>query len=310
MIHPAIRWSLVLLLIPALLLIPSPHLKASTLGAVVSAVNALGGSFDTAGIIAAITALQAANTLALRNLQTENANKFTEALQLATGQQTPDPNMLTSYVNELQRLRTAWQNRDSLFDFTSATGLWIGTLNNAEANTLATRLDALGSLTGAAAIADHWRDATNRADTVTAAQIGNLYNDPVQGQAAIDAINRMREQAENDRVLDYHTLRFTDAAHWRSVELRDRISELPDGTEAAQLQAEIDLLIADAALLDASRQAQQNRAREIERLAALERWHTAELAAHAQNDASITWIQANAADMGAGLLFPEAFGPR
>lgn len=306
MIHTAIRWSLVLLLIPALLLIPSPHLKASTLGAVVSAVNALGGSFDTAGIIAAISALQAANTLAIRN----NEDKLIKALQLATGQQTPDSDAVNDYLGELQRLRQAWQNRDSLFDFTTSTGLWIGSLNNAEANTLATRLDALGSLTGAAAIADHWRDATNRADTVTAAQIGNLYNDPVQGQAAIDAMDRMREQAENDRVLDYHTLRFTDAAHWRSFELRERISELPDGTEAAQLQAEIDLLIVDAALLDASRQAQQNRADEIERLAALDRWYAAELRAHAQNDASIAWMQANAADMGRGLLLPEAFGPR
>lgn len=305
MIHTAIRCALVALIAVGLVVVTTTPVEgfADPLSpAILSAVAAVGTAI--AGVTAAIAALQSANE-----------GKFTETLmsvaQLATGEQTPGAHTeVSQYATDLERLRTAWQNRENLFDFTSATGLWIGSLNNAEANTLATRLDALGSLTGSAGIADHWRDATNRADTVTAAQIGNLYSDPVQRQAAIDAMERRREQAENDRVLDYHTLRFTDRAHWRSVELRERISELPDGTEAAQLQAEIDLIVADAALLTASREAQQNRARELEGRAALERWYQAELDARAQNDASIAWIQANAADMGAGLLLPTAFGPR
>ncbi len=305
MIHNAIRWALVALLAVGLVVVTTTPVEgfADPLSpAILSAVAAVGTAI--AGVTAAIAALRAANE-----------GKFTETLmsvaQLATGEQTPGAHTeVSQYAADLVRLRNAWQNRDSLFDFASGTGLWIGSLNNAEANSLATRLDALGSLTGSAGIADHWRDATNRADTVTAAQIGNLHSDPVQAQAAIDAMDRMREQAENDRVVDYHTLRFTDQAHWRSVELRERISELPDGTEAAQLQAEIDLLMVDAALLNTSREAQQNRAGELERLAALERWYAAELAARAQNQASIAWMQANAADMGAGLLLPEAFGPR
>ncbi len=305
MIHTAIRWALVALLAVGLVVVTTTPVEgfADPLSpAILSAVAAVGTAI--AGVTAAIAALQRANE-----------GKFTETLmsvaQLATGEQTPGATSeVSQYAADLVRLRNAWQNRDSLFSFTSGTGLWLGSLNNAEANTLATRLDALGSLTGSAGIADHWRDATDRADTVTAAQIGNLYRDPVQGQAAVDAMDRMREQAENDRVLDYHTLRFTDAAHWRSVELRERTSELPDGTEAAQLQAEIDLLMVDAALLNASRQAQQNRAGELQHHQHLDRWYQAEVAAHAQNDASIAWIQANAADLGAGLLLPEAFGPR
>ncbi len=305
MIHALVRILLVALLVTGLLFVATAPVEgfADPMSpAILAAVGAVGTAI--AGVTAAIAALRAANE-----------GKFTETLmsvaQLATGEQTPGAHTeVAQYATDLQRLRTAWQNRDSLFDFASGTGLWIGSLNNAEANTLATRLDALGSLTGSAGIADHWRDATNRADTVTAAQIGNLYSDPVQGQAAFDAMEGMREQADNDRVLDYHALRFTDAAHWRSVELRERVSELPAGTEAAQLQAEIGLLLADAALLNTSRQAQQSRAGELKRLATLERWYQAELDARARHDASIVWMQANTADMGAGMLLPTAFGPR
>ena len=74
--------------------------------------------------------------------------------------------------------------------------------------------------------------------------------------------------------------------------------------------AEIQLAATELAAFQAIRESQETQALELARREDLARWLAAELDHRTANDASIAWINANADDMGAGLLLPTSFGPR
>lgn len=300
MIHTAIRWGLVLLLIPALLLIPSPHLKASTLSAVVSAVNALGGSFDTAGIIAAISALQGANTLAIR----ADMQKLVDQAQGRI-----DP--LTQTLTDLSSAPT------QLVDNSVA---WASDFQTPEVLTLVQELTDLQA--AGKDLTAHWRSSLATVDTIGETEIAALFSNPQHATAALEGWRTQRQAAERQLAIDYAALDAAEELAERLAVAQTSLDTLrtldpQSGTalQEAQLAADLtgsELAVAQQQLLayQAIRQAQEQQAQQLAHREAVGRWHTAELAAQTQNDASINWMQTNATTMGQGLLLPQRYGNR
>lgn len=300
MIYTAIRWSLVLVLCAGLLLIPSPHLKASTLGAVVSAVNALSGSFDVAAVVAAVNAVRVLNNQKIG----EHINKLVEQAQGRI-----DP--LTQSLTDLSSAPT------QLVDNSVS---WASDFQTPEVLTLVQELTDLQA--AGKDLTAHWRGSLATADTIGETEIAALFSDPLQANVALEGWRTQREAAERQLAIDYAALDAAEELAERLAVAQTSLATLrtldpQSGTalQEAQLAADLtesELAVAQQQLLayQAIREAQEQQAQQLAHREAVGRWHTAELAAHTQNDASINWIQTNATTMGQALLLPQRYGTR
>lgn len=308
MIHTAIRWGLVVLLVPALIFVataPTDAFIDVTGPAILATLGTIGSQ------IAAQAAQLGTMIAVLRASDSKLGEHLEKVTMLASGQR-PDAQSPSSDINQwtnvARQFRSTWPD---LATFTRNTGLWIGDLNAAETQQLANRLTALGDIS--TSLVDHWRGAETTADTVDADDIGSLYGDPTQAQAAKEAWERMGLRAERQQVIDYHMLDSAEVAGRRLANIRQQIETEEFAEELSEdslVLAELLLTNGETSTLAAMAASQENRALELARREALARWLQAERDARTQNDDSITWLQANARDMGRGLLLPTAFGPR
>ena len=308
MIHTAIRWGLVVLLVPALLFVvtaPTDAFIDVTGPAILATLGSIGSQ------IAAQAAQMGAMIAVLRASDSKLGEHLEKVTMLASGHR-PDSQSPSSDVNQwtnvARQFRTNWPD---LATFTRNTGLWIGDLSAAETQQLANRLTALGDIS--TSLVDHWRGAETNADTVDADDIGSLYDDPAQAQAAKEAWERMVARLERQKVIDYHLLDLGEVAGRRLANIRQQIETEDFAEELSEdslVLAELLLTNGETSTLAAMAASQENRALDLARREALARWLQAEQDARTQNEASITWLRANATDLGRGLLLPTAFGQR
>jgi len=306
MIRTAFRWSLVLLLVPALLLIPAPELKASSLSAIVSAVNALGGAFDVAAVVAAVNAVRTLNS---QKITEEITRAREEALgTLATAALPQSFQQLSSDPADLLTHTTP--------------PAWATSFRDPDTLALARELTELTDPQGDD-LTMVWRDTLGAADTVGEAEVQALFpTDPVARQAAVERWRSERDTAERRLAADFAAL---DAARELAQQLADTQTSIAtlraqtnlSGTAlqqallSAQLtQAELQVATNQLLALQAIRELHDSKNGELRRRESLKDWHGAESSALTASGQSTTWLQANAQTMGRGLLLPSAYGPR
>ncbi|MCY3745087.1 MAG: hypothetical protein OXH05_02555 [Acidobacteria bacterium] len=306
MIRTALRWSLVLALVPALLLIPAPELKASSLSAIVSAVNALGGAFDVAAVVAAVN-----------GVRTLNSQKITEEINRARQE------ALGTLANAAlpQSFRQLSSDPTELLKHTAAPA-WAASFRDADTLLFARELTELTDPQGAD-LTTVWRDILSAADAVGEAEILALFpTQPAARQRAVESWRTQRDAAERRLAADFAAL---DAARELAQQLSDSQTSIAtlraqtnlSGTAlqqallAAQLtQAELQVATNQLLTLQALRELQESHEGERERRGALTDWASAHTTARTQREDTVTWLQANATAMGRGLLLPTAYGPR
>lgn len=306
MIRTALRWSLVLLLVPALLLIPAPELKASSLSAIVSAVNALGGAFDVAAVVAAVNAVRTLNS---QKITEEITRAREEALgTLATAALPQSFQQLSSDPADLLTHTTP--------------PAWATSFRDPDTLALARELTELTDPQGDD-LTMVWRDTLGAADTVGEAEVQALFpTDPVARQAAVERWRSERDTAERRLAADFAAL---DAARELAQQLADTQTSIAtlraqtnlSGTAlqqallSAQLtQTELQVATNQLLALRAIGELQDSHEDERDRRETLTDWAAAHATARTQQMSTTTWLQANAQDMGRGLLLPTAFGPR
>ncbi|MCY3746115.1 MAG: hypothetical protein OXH05_07760 [Acidobacteria bacterium] len=306
MIRTALRWSLVLALVPALLLIPAPELKASSLSAIVSAVNALGGAFDVAAVVAAVN-----------GVRTLNSQKITEEINRARQE------ALGTLANAAlpQSFRQLSSDPTELLKHTAAPA-WAASFRDADTLLFARELTELTDPQGAD-LTTVWRDILSAADAVGEAEILALFpTQPAARQRAVESWRTQRDAAERRLAADFAAL---DAARELAQQLSDSQTSIAtlraqtnlSGTAlqqallSAQLtQAELQVATNQLLALRAIRELQESHENERDRRSSLQDAHDGMAVLRTASQASTTWLQANAQDMGRGLLLPTAFGPR
>ncbi|MDE3260901.1 MAG: hypothetical protein OYL41_02845 [Acidobacteriota bacterium] len=306
MIRTALRWSLVLLLVPALLLIPAPELKASSLSAIVSAVNALGGAFDVAAVVAAVNAVR-----------TLNSQKITEEINRARQE------ALGTLANAAlpQSFQQLSSDPADLLTHTTPPA-WATSFRDPDTLALARELTELTDPQGDD-LTMVWRDALGAADAIGEAEVQALYpTDPVVRAAAVERWRAERDTAERRLAADFAAL---DAARELAAQLTNTQTSIAtlraqtnlSGTAlqqallSAQLtQAELQVATNQLLALQAIRELHEGNEGEIRRRESLADWASAKTTAGTQRADTNTWLQANATALGLGLLLPSAYGPR
>ena len=300
MIRTAIRWGLVLLLLPALVLVgtapaPAQFIDPSNLQIIANQITQI------AQAVTMIAVLRDSD----RKLSDQIAQLREQALGTLPNAALP------------QSIQQISSDATKLIDTAQP---WIGDFSGV--NTLQI-VQALTDLPAAGKdLTALWRGSLATADTVGEADVAALFSDPLHATAAREGWRLQRDNAER-QIAGAHAI--LDAAE----ELAERLAAAQDSLEDLRGQTNLSGTALQQALLggqltdsevavalnqllafQAIRDSQEQQARELAFREALGRWHTAELDARTQNDASINWLQANADAMGQGLLLPTAYGNR
>ena len=297
MIHTAIRWGLVALLLPALVFVGTtpatalidiwgPAIVANQGVQIGHAISNLGHLLKQYGVL---------------------TNQYQQMSDEALGR-----------VGALtQSLRQLSADPAALLDDSAP---WAVDFQAPEALRVVNTLNDLKS-TGKT-LTSYWRQSLGDADQVNESHFDGLYPDnPARAAAAKESWRADREEAERQLAAAYplgdaaEELTERLALAQASLEqLRSQTNLSGTALQQARLGAQLtdsQLNIATAQLLayQAARDSLRMHSAELARRRALTDWHDAELATRAQHDASITWLRANAETLGADLLLPEAYSP-
>ena len=298
MIHTAIRWSLVVLLVPALMLVGTAPAHA--------VLDFLSGPAIIANQLTQIA--QAVTMIGqLRSSSSRLQQQLTQLRQGALGQ-------IGALTQSIQQLSG---DPAKLIDGTVP---WTGDFLNPETIQLAGVLTDLKDA-GANTLTTHWRTALANADQIGEADVLGLFPDhPENGQAATEALELQRDRIEQQMAADYAAF---DAAETLTELIAGAQTSLEDlrgqtnlsGTALQQAQmagqltnAEIQVAVAQLAGFGAVRDTLHRQRREVERRRYLTRWTDAELDVATRLAAHTTTLAANAADLEAGLLLPSRHG--
>ena len=295
MIHTAIRWGLVVLLVPALIVVGTVPVPAF---------------FGDAAIIAnQLTQIGQAVTMIsqLRSTSSRLQQQLTQLREDALGQ----IGALTQTIQQLSG------DPAKLIDGTVP---WTGDFLNPETIQLAGVLTDLKD-TGANTLTTHWRTALANADQIGETDVLGLFPDhPDSGQAAAEALELQRDRIEQQMAADYAAF---DAAETLTELLAGAQTNLEDlrgqtnlsGTALQQAQmagqltgAEIQVAVAQVVGYNAVRDTLHRQRREVERRRYLSRWTDAELDVASRLAAHTATLAANAADLENGLLLPSRHG--
>lgn len=298
MIHTAIRWGLVVLLVPALMLVGTApaHAVLDFLSGPAIIANQL------TQIAQAVTMISHLNSTSDR-LQQQLAQLREEALG-QIGQLTQSIQQLAGDPAKLIDGTVPWTG-DFLNPETIQLAGVITDLKDAGANTLTT----------------HWRTALANADQIGETHMLGLFpGHPENGQAAAEALELQRDRIEQQMAADYAAI---DAAETLAELIADAQTSLEDlrgqtnlsGTALQQAQmagqltgAEIQVAVAQVAGYNAVRDTLHRQRREVERRRYLSRWTDAELDVATRLAAHTATLTANAADLESGLLLPSRHG--
>ena len=295
MIHTAIRWGLVVLLVPALILVATapapaflsgPAIVANQLTQIAQAVTMIGH---------------------LRSSSDRLSQQLTQLREEALGQ----IGQLTQSIEQLAG------DPAKLIDGTVP---WTGDFLNPETIQLAGVLTDLQDA-GANTLTTHWRTALANADQIGETDVLGLFPDhPESGRAAAEALELQRDRIEQQMAADYAAF---DAAETLAELIAGAQTNLDDlrsqtnlsGTALQQAQmagqltgAEIQVAVAQVVGYNAVRDTLHRQRREVERRRYLTRWTDAELDVAARLAAHTATLTANAADLEAGLLLPGRHG--
>ena len=297
MIHTAIRWGLVVLLVPALLFVgtaPAP------------AFIDLSGPAIIANQITQIA--QAVTMIGhLRSSSDRLSQQLTQLRQEALGQ----IGQLTQSIQQLSG------DPAKLIDGTVP---WTGDFLNPETIQLAGVITGLQDA-GANTLTTHWRTALANSDQIGEADVLGLFpGHPDSGQAAAEALEAQRDRIEQQMAADYAAF---DAAETLTELIASAQTSLEDlrgqtnlsGTALQQAQmagqltnAEIQVAVAQLVSYNAVRDTLHRQRREVERRRYLTRWTDAELDVASRLAAHTVTLTANAADLETGLLLPSHHG--
>ena len=295
MTHTAIRWGLVLLLVPALMFV----------GTVPS--HALLGDF--AIIANQITQIGQAVTMIghLRSSSSRLQQQLTQLREEALGQ-------IGALTQSIQQLSG---DPAKLIDGTVP---WTGDFLNPETIQLAGVITDLKD-SGANTLTTHWRTALANADQIGDTDVLGLFPDhPASGEAAVDALKAQRDRIEQQMAADYAAF---DAAETLTELIAGAQTSLEDlrgqtnlsGTALQQAQmagqltnAEIQVAVAQVVGYGAVRDTLHRQRREVERRRYLTRWTDAELDVASRLAAHTATLAASAADLESGLLLPSRHG--
>jgi len=298
MIHTAIRWGLVVLLVPALMLVGTApaHAVLDFLSGPAIIANQL------TQIAQAVTMISHLNSTSDR-LQQQLAQLREEALG-QIGQ-------LTQSIQQLSG------DPAKLIDGTVP---WTGDFLNPETVQLAGVLTDLKDA-GANTLTTHWRTALANADQIGETDMLGLFpGHPESGQAAAEALELQRDRIEQQMAADYAAF---DAAETLTELIADAQTSLEDlrgqtnlsGTALQQAQmagqltgAEIQVAVAQLVGYNTVRDTLHRQRREVERRRYLSRWTDAELDVASRLAAHTATLTANAADLESGLLLPSRHG--
>ena len=297
MIHTAIRWGLVVLLVPALMLVgtaPAPAIiDLSGPAIIANQITQIGQ---------AVTMISHLNSSSDR-LQQQLAQLREEALG-QIGQ-------LTQSIQQLAG------DPAKLIDGTVP---WTGDFLNPETIRLAGVLTDLKD-SGANTLTTHWRTALANADQIGESDVLGLFpHHPESGQAAAEALELQRDRIEQQMAADYAAF---DAAETLAELIAGAQTSLEDlrgqtnlsGTALQQAQmagqltnAEIQVAVAQLVGYNTVRDTLHRQRREVERRRYLSRWTDAELDVASRLAAHTATLTANAADLESGLLLPSRHG--
>ncbi|MCY3747056.1 MAG: hypothetical protein OXH05_12580 [Acidobacteria bacterium] len=297
MIHTAIRWGLVVLLVPALILVgtaPAP------------AIIDLSGPAIIANQITQIG--QAVTMIAhLNSTSSRLQQQLTQLREEALGQ-------IGALTQSIQQLAG---DPAKLVDGTVP---WTGDFLNPETIQLAGVITELKDA-GANTLTTHWRTALANADQVGETDVLGLFPDhPDSGQAAADALELQRDRVEQQMAADYAAF---DAAETLTELIAGAQTSLEDlrgqtnlsGTALQQAQmagqltgAEIQVAVAQVVGYNAVRDTLHRQRREVERRRYLSRWTDAEIDVASRLAAHTATLTANAAALETGLLLPSRHG--
>jgi len=298
MIHTAIRWGLVVLLVPALMLVGTApaHAVLDFLSGPAIIANQL------TQIAQAVTMISHLNSTSDR-LQQQLAQLREEALG-QIGQLTQSIQQLSGDPAKLIDGTVPWTG-DFLNPETIQLAGVITDLKDAGANTLTT----------------HWRTALANADQIGETDMLGLFpGHPESGQAAAEALELQRDRIEQQMAADYAAF---DAAETLTELIADAQTSLEDlrgqtnlsGTALQQAQmagqltgAEIQVAVAQLVGYNTVRDTLHRQRREVERRRYLSRWTDAELDVASRLAAHTATLTANAADLESGLLLPSRHG--
>ena len=297
MIHTAIRWGLVVLLVPVLIF----------LGTAPS--HALLGDF--AIIANQVTQIGQGVTMIsnLRSTASRLENQLQQMREEALGQ-----------VGQLTR--TIQQLAGDPAKLIDGTVPWTGDFLSPETTQLANVLTELKD-GGANTLTTHWRTALANADQIGEPDIFALFPEhPENGQAAAEALELQRDRIEQQMASDYAAF---DAAETLAELIADAQTNLEDlrgqtnlsGTALQQAQmagqltnAEIQVAIAQLAGYNTVRDTLHRQRREVERRQFLTRWTDAEIDVATRLAAHTATLTANADELETGLLLPSRHGGR
>ena len=297
MIHTAIRWGLVALLVPALIFVVAVPSQA-LLG-------------DFAIIANQITQIGQAVTMIshLNSTSSRIQQQLTQLREEALGQ----IGQLTQTIQQLAG------DPAKLIDGTVP---WTGDFLNPETIQLANILTELKDA-GANTLTTHWRTALANADQIGEPDVLGLFPDhPDNGQAAAEALELQRDRIEQQMAADYAAF---DAAETLAELIADAQTNLEDlrgqtnlsGTALQQAQmagqltnAEIQVAIAQLAGYNTVRDTLHRQRREVERRQFLTRWTDAEIDVATRLAAHTATLTANSDELETGLLLPSRHGGR
>lgn len=298
MIHTAIRWTLVAVLTPAILLAGSTPAAAL--------LDFLSGPAIIANQITQIA--QAVTMIGhLRSSSNRLQQQLTQLREEALGQ----IGQLTESIQQLSG------DPAKLIDGTVP---WTGDFLNPETIQLAGVITDLKDA-GANTLTTHWRTALANADQIGEADVLGLFPDhPDNGQAAADALELQRDRIEQQMAADYAAF---DAAETLAELIAGAQTNLEDlrnqtnlsGTALQQAQmagqltgAEIQVAVAQVVGYGAVRDTLHRQRREVERRRYLSRWTDAELDVAGRLAAHSATLTANADALESGLLLPSRHG--
>ena len=298
MIHTAIRWGLVVLLVPALMLVGTApaHAVLDFLSGPAIIANQL------TQIAQAVTMISHLNSTSDR-LQQQLAQLREKALG-QIGQLTQSIEQLSGDPAKLIDGTVPWAG-DFLNPETIQLAGVIADLKDAGANTLTT----------------HWRTALANADQIGETDMLGLFPDhPDSGQAAAEALELQRDRIEQQMAADYAAF---DAAETLTELIAGAQTSLEDlraqtnlsGTALQQAQmagqltgAEIQVAVAQLVGYNTVRDTLHRQRREVERRRYLTRWTDAELDVASGLAAHTATLTVNAADLESGLRLPSRHG--
>ena len=298
MIHTAIRWTLVAVLAPAIIVAGSTPAAAL--------LDFVSGPAIVANQITQIA--QAVTMIGhLRSSSDRLSRQLTQLREEALGQ----IGQLTQSIQQLSG------DPAKLIDGTVP---WTGDFLNPETIQLAGVLTDLKGA-GANTLTTHWRTALANADQIGETDVLGLFPDhPDSGRAAAEALELQRDRIEQQMAADYAAIDSAESlaeliagAQTKLEDLRGQTNLSGTALQQAQMagqltHAEIQVAVAQLAGYSAVRDTLHRQRREVERRRYLSRWTDAELDVASRLAAHTATVAANAADLEAGLLLPSRHG--